>query len=177
MQMTMTLSGVPTFTSTSSSGLNMAVGFDMAFSVDSQQDAFVLPGVPTPTLRGVRGSLAGATPVFTLNASASVAMEITVRNGSAVNGTVSGPVVAMDVSSLALNLGEQSSNVGPIQLGALKLLVGVLAPLLKSAINSLMGGGIALPGLDGFEFVSPEVVYGDGYIIMDTDIHIGSITE
>lgn len=171
MGVNLTLDGSPVFQSTQADGLVMVVGIGMAFEVESAAAAEL-------ALRGAAGSAslgAGGTPVFTLNASASVDLEITARNGSVVNGTATGPVVAMNVTKLSLQLGEQWSGVGPVNLGPLQLLVDVLAPLLEAGIDALLGPGIALPALGGISVVSPEMDYGDGYVLLSTDISIGSL--
>jgi len=173
MAVNLTLAGAPVFQSTVAGGLEMIVGIGMPFSVLPAAAREGATGGSAPSLRGADFGV--GVPVFTLNATATVDLEVSARNGSVVNGTMTGPVIAMNVTKLTLQLGEQWSGVGPVQLGELQLLIDVLAPLLQAGIDALFGPGIALPALGDISIVDPSVSYGAGYVVLSTDVSIGAL--
>lgn len=100
----------------------------------------------------------GVVPVFDLTSTFTVGLDVTI---GARNNT---PVINLNVTTLSLELGVVSSQVGTINVIPIQGLLDTVLPFFRTLINDVIKNGIELPLLPGVQLLQPAVVFGDGYL-------------
>jgi len=64
-----------------------------------------------------------------------------------------------------------SSTIGPINLNPLQFALNIFTSMfLLPAVNKELNKGFVIPVIEGLTFVNPQLSYGPGYLVVDTDI-------
>jgi hypothetical protein len=103
---------------------------------------------------------------FTLACNATGALDL------AVNLTVPGnETIVGNLSDVTCNLTVASSAVGSVAVSLLgDMITFVLGDVVVPTVNKALAAGIPLPSLAGLSLVDSEVAFGDGYVLMGTDL-------
>lgn len=137
----------PVNTSASTKGLNITLQFAADFLV-------VLPN----------GTKA---PAFELNTTTIAAGDVTCAQNVSTNVWS----VRFNLTEVSLGLTLRKSEYGPVDAASLQELVDfVVQGILLPQLNSAGAKGIPIPMVDGVQFVNPEIVFGEDWVRVDTDI-------
>jgi len=105
-------------------------------------------------------------PVFTLNATGSAAGKVTANSSKAGQATI---YFSLDLLNVAVSV--EKSQIGPFSPLALETLVQlVIQGVVLPKINTAGAKGAAIPMVDGVRLVKPQIVFGDGYVRVDSDV-------
>jgi hypothetical protein len=84
-----------------------------------------------------------------------------------VNTTIFGEITSIDTSSKVTH-----SNVGDVNLKGFDQIIKLAVELGTSGVNMFLAEGFPLPAVKGLTFVNPSVKYGNGYLIVGTNIKL-----
>ena len=105
-------------------------------------------------------------PVFTLGLSVVTNIFFWIHSES------TDQIVSGNVTLLKFNFDVTSSNVGSFSVEHLNKAVNYLVDLFViKAFNYFGAKGIAVPLVDGVSFINPKLQFGEGYILISSDIH------
>ena len=81
-------------------------------------------------------------------------------------------IVSGNVTLLKFNFNVTSSNIGSFSVEHLNKAVNYLVDLFViKAFNYFGAKGIVIPLMDGVSFINPKLQFGEGYILISSDIH------
>lgn len=70
-----------------------------------------------------------------------------------------------------VSMTQASSTIGPIKLQGLQFALNIFTSnFLLPAVNKQLNKGFVIPVVDGLTFVNPEVTFGAGFLVIDTDV-------
>ena len=87
------------------------------------------------------------------------------------NGTTS-QVISANITLLRFTFDLISSNIGNISLAELNQAVQLLVNLFVIPLaNEYTQRGLEIPLVDGISFVDPSVSFGEGYVLVSSDVN------
>eukprot|EP00762_Andalucia_godoyi_P004341 ANDGO_05466.mRNA.1 Putative BPI/LBP family protein At1g04970 len=132
----------PSFRMSASHGMNLTAELQWQFVVDRPD-----------------GSKAAA---FSLQVILELLAEVTIQNEKTIH---------LELHYLDVDFTITSSPIGPFSPSVINSEINrICNTVIVPMVNSLLVSGVAIPVVDGISFVNPEVLTGDGYLAIATDI-------
>jgi len=83
---------------------------------------------------------------------------------------VSGSTISGELTDVTATASLVQTRVGDVDVSGINDLVQFALSMGLDAINAILAKGAPLPTLPGIEFVNPEILYRDDYIVVATDV-------